>query len=251
MENAIYATISHSMALRREMSVVANNIANMNTVAYKTQRPVFYEYLADTATTGSRVDVLDPHRAELSMVIDGGVARDLRQGDVEQTGGALDVAVEGDGYMVVGSDHGPRYTRHGRMAIDVERRLVDTNGLPILNTGDQPITIPRNADSILIQGDGAVIVDGRTVGQIRLVSFEDPQAMAPLGGGLLATNEIPQDSPETRLVQGMIETSNVEPILEMTRMIDISRKYQSAQRLLQAEDDRLRSAIQKLGTLQA
>jgi flagellar basal-body rod protein FlgF len=251
MENAIYATISHSMALRREMGVVANNIANMNTVSYKTQRPVFYEYLADTAGTGARVDVLDPHHGQLSMVIDGGVARDLRQGDVEQTGGVLDVAVDGDGFMMVGTDHGPRYTRHGRLAIDVERRLVDTNGLPVLNANDQPITIPRDANAILIQGDGTVIVDNRTVGRIRLVTFEDPQAMAPLGGGLLVTNEVPQDAEDTSLIQGMIETSNVEPITEMTRMIDISRKYESAQRLLQAEDDRLRSAIQKLGTLQA
>ena len=103
----------------------------------------------------------------------------------------------------------------------------------------------------MIQGDGSVLADGARTGQIRLVAFAEPQAMVTLGGGLLATNEVPQDAEDTRLVQGMIETSNVEPITEMSRMIDISRKYESAQRLLQAEDDRLRSAIQTLGTLQA
>lgn len=251
MENAIYATISHSMALRREMDVVANNIANMNTVSFKSQRPVFYEYVADASGAGPRVDVLARETGDLSMVIDGGVARDLRQGDMEQTGGIFDVAVEGDGYMVVGTDHGPRYTRHGRLAVDVERRLVDVNGLPVLGTGDQPITIPGGAQSIMIQGDGTVLADGTRTGQVRLVTFAEPQAMVPLGGGLLAANEVPQDAQDTRLVQGMIETSNVEPISEMSRMIDISRKYESAQRLLQAEDDRLRSAIQTLGTLQA
>jgi len=247
MENSLYAGLSYQMALRREMDIVSNNVANMNTTGFKGQRPLFLEHLAEVDGGGA----LSRHQDALSMVIDHGVAHDLRQGDMIRTGNTLDVAVEGDGYLVVGTDGGPRYTRHGKLAIDVERRLVDPNGLPVLDDGNQPIIVPPGANEIAIRADGAMSADGLPIATLQMVEFADRQELIGLGGGLYASNQVPVAAEDTRLVQGMIEGSNVEPIVEMTRMIDVMRRYQSAQSLMEREDERLREAIRRLGAVEA
>lgn len=252
MENSIYIALSRQMALRRQMDVVANNIANMNTAGYKAQQLLFREYVVGAGPTGSGDD-------GISMVIDQGTVRSTRPGPLVETDNPLDLALEGPGYMVVDTVSGPRYTRNGQLSLDLDRQLVDGTGLPVLDDNGSPIVLPPNAAEITIDeqgqvmavtdpGDGTPVVP-QQVGKIHLVTFEDERRMTPLGGGLYATNQVPEESEETRVIQGMIEQSNVQPILEMTQMIHVSRQYQSTQSLLQDEHDRLRSAIQRLGRM--
>ncbi|NBC31461.1 MAG: flagellar basal-body rod protein FlgF [Alphaproteobacteria bacterium] len=253
MENAIYIALSRQMALRRQMDVTANNIANMNTAGFKGQQMLFREYLMEPEGTGR------PREAAMSMVIDQGTVRDMRAGPLAETGNPLDVALEGPGYLVVDTVSGPRYTRNGHLSLDIDRQLVDGTGLPVLGTDGQPLVVPQDAAEIMISEGGEITaiaeagggapVEPVPVGTLRLVTFEDERRLTPLGGGLYATNQMPQDSETTRVMQGMIEQSNVQPILEMTQMIAVSRQYQSTQSLLQDEHDRLRSAIQKLGRM--
>lgn len=243
METASYIGLSLQSALKRQMNVVSNNLANMNTPAYKGQHMLFQEYLngPGRTPTGSASD--------LSMVMDQAVVRDSRPGPIEQTGNPLDVAIEGDGFLVVDTVGGPRYTRSGHLALNSERTLVDSNGLPVLDDGDQPIRIPANATGITIDGDGNISASTGPIGRIRMVTFADEFGLTPLGGGLYVTNEVPADAEEANLVQGAIEGSNVQPIAEMTQMIEIARAYQKTQGFIQSEHERLRTAIRQLGKI--
>ena len=243
MENTIYAGLSRQMALRRQMEVVANNIANMSTAGYRSEQMLFVEYMNEPDGPGYGND------DAVAMVLDQGTVRDMRPGPMVRTDNPFDVAIEGRGYLVVETPAGPRYTRNGHLSLDVDRRLVDGSGLPVLGTGDQPITVPQNAGDVSISANGDVSADGQIVGSIRLVEFDDELRMVPLGGGLYVTNQMPADSADTELRQGFIEQSNVLPIVEMTRMIEVSRSYQSTSRLLNDEHERQRQTIRRFGQM--
>lgn len=244
MENTALIALSRQAVLRRQMEVTANNLANMNTAGFKAQRMLFLEYVAEP-------DRPSPSRHHgPTMVTDRAVVRDLRPGPLEQTDNSLDLALHGDGYLTVGTDHGPRYTRNGRLGLDPERRLVTAGGLTVLDENNRPLTIPPNASQITVTGTGEVSTEAGPVGKLALVRFDNPYEMVPLGGGMLVTNEIPKPATGVQVVQRMVEQSNVEPIVEMTQMIEIARQYQSTQQLMDNDHDRMRSVVQRLGRAQ-
>ncbi len=245
MENASYIALSRQATLREQLAVTAQNVANLNTPGYKAQRTLFVEYLAEPEGRASRYGV-DP---AVSMVIDQAVLRDIRPGPVDRTGNTLDVALVGDGYLVVETPAGPRYTRNGRLSIDIDRRLVDGNGLPILDKRDREITIPQDAGEITILEDGTITTAEGEVGQLQIVAFDRANELIPLGGNLLTTNQVPQDAVDTRVAQGMVERSNIQAAVEMTRLIEVSRAYERAGSLIKSEHDRQRDAIKRLGRL--
>ena len=182
MENPIYIALSRQDALRRQMDVVANNLANMTTPAYKNQRMMFLEYLAKPAATPVE---------KISMVQDYGVLRNTAVGPISSTGNPLDVALQGDGYLTVETRDGQRFTRNGRLQLDLDRQIVDTNGLPVLNEQDLPMTVPQNSGPVTIAADGTVSSDQGQIGRIKLVRFEREQFMTELGGGIYTTDEPP------------------------------------------------------------
>lgn len=241
METPSYIAMSRQMTLRSEMDIIAHNLANMNTTGYKQQRLEFNEYLVRPAI-----------REQFSMVIDRAARRDTAQGPLEQTGNPLDLAIVGNGYFTVDTVHGPRYTRAGQFTLNEQGDITTTDGLPVLDTGGQPITIPRDAGEIVVKGDGSITTAANPaapIGRLDLVTFDAEQELLEVGSGLYAPNEQePQPAPpETSVKQGVVEQSNVQPILEMTRMIETSRAYQSTQRMMDREHERIRSAIQRLG----
>ncbi|UEM20194.1 flagellar basal-body rod protein FlgF [Skermanella mucosa] len=240
MENPIYIALSRQDALRRQMDVVANNLANMMTPAYKNQRMMFLEYLAKPAATPVE---------KVSMVQDYGVLRNTAVGPISSTGNPLDVALQGDGYLTVETRDGQRFTRNGRLQLDLDRQIVDTNGLPVLNEQDLPMTVPQNSGPITITADGTVSSDQGQIGRIKLVRFEREQFMTELGGGIFTTDEPPLPAPGTKVVQGAVEESNVQSVVEMTQMIEISRQYAVNQKMIEAEHERQRNAITKLSRL--
>jgi flagellar basal-body rod protein FlgF len=241
MENSLYIALSQQMALRRQLEVTANNVANMNTAGYKGEEMLFLDYLMrpDQPSVGRDQSVL--------MVTDEAVVRNQAAGRLEMTENPLDVGIVGDGYLVVQTPGGQRYSRNGHLALDAAGQIVDINGLPVLDTGSAPIEIPEGTQDITIGRNGTISADGNIVGQLNLVTFEDPNSLKLEGGSLLTSEAQPQPAADTELVQGMVEGSNIEPVVEMTQMIDILRKYQAAQELINTEHDRERNAIQTLG----
>lgn len=239
MENSSYVALSRQKALANEMTVVANNIANANTPAYKGEKMVFREFL-DKPARGEK----------LSFVQDVGLARDLTEGPMQSTGNPLDVAINGKGYFVVDSPMGERYTRHGRFQLDANRQLVNSAGYPVRGLAG-PILIPQDQGEITVAQDGTISTAEGIVGTLQLVEFEDEQLLRKGANGLYSSEEPPVNMDMISVSQGMLEESNVEPIIELTRMIQVHRDYQSIQNFVKAEHDRQKTAIERLGRASA
>lgn len=238
MENTSLIALSRAITLQRQMELVANNVANMNTTGFKAEQPLFIEY------------VNKPQRDEkYSMVQDYATLRDLAAGPITQTGNPLDAALEGDGYFTLDTIDGPRYTRNGNFTMNAERQLVNSQGLPVLDDSGNPLTIPQNATDITITPDGIVMGDAQQVGRLGIATFRNEQFMTQMGNGLYQTDEKPVQSENTVVRQGFLEGSNVQSIVEMTTMVDVNRQYQNIQNLLKTEHDRLRNAYSKLAKL--
>jgi len=236
MQTATYVALSRQMVLERSMDVIANNLANMSTTAFKTEKPLFQQYLQPGPVKGQTI----------AYVRDAGVVRDARAGDLTTTGNPLDVGIDGNGYFQVNTADGPRYTRNGKFQIDINRNLVTAQGFQVLNAVGQPISIPQGATSISIGADGSVSTETGPVGKIALSQVANQQDMVAAGNGLYATSATVTPDTTSTLHQGTIEASNVQPIIEMGQMLDVQRSYASAQNIIESEDNRLRNAIDKL-----
>ena len=241
MANAGYIGLSLQMALRQEMDVVANNVANLSTNGFKGERLVFQEQLSKAAR--SHVDSGVSPR--VSMVVDAGTYRDTAQGSFQKTGNPLDVALQGDGYLVVQATEGLRYTRAGAMQLNASRQLCDHNGFPVMGNGG-PITLPQGENDVTVTSDGTVVTNGGAQGQLSIMRFANEQNLQAASGGTYTTKEAPLPAADTTVLQGALESSNVQPISEMTRMIQLQRAYENVQHLLDNENDRETNAISKI-----
>jgi flagellar basal-body rod protein FlgF len=238
MEAASYVALSSQMALTRQLDVVANNLANSSTPAYKAERVLFAEFVNRQAPNSA---------ARVSFVQDFGSARDTKQGSLSRTGNSLDLALQGDGYLKVQTPLGIRYTRNGRFQLDPTGQVVTAQGYPVLAEGDAPLTLPTDAKDITVTRDGTVSTAQGDAGHIAVVEFADERALSPVSGGLYVTEATPTKAKDAVVLQGMVEESNVQPILEMTRMMQISRNFGFAKDFGDGESDRARNAIDKLG----
>lgn len=243
MENALLIGMTRQMALRREMSVIANNLANINTNGYKTEQPLFEEYLMPNASEQSPDDTI-------SFVQDYGMHRNLAPGRIEVTENPLDIAISGEGYFKVDTPDGPQYTRNGSFELDAQGRLVTRDGNPVLSIAGTGFNFGIEDGPITIAGDGTISTNLGEVGQLSLVRFENERALQKTGGTLLKTDqpELPVEDP--KVIQGAIESSNVQPILEMTHMISVMQAYQSANKIVEKSDELQRQAISKLADIQ-
>lgn len=240
MENAVYIGLSQQMALRRQMDITANNIANLNTTAFKGVHPMFEEYLVN-----------EQQQSSMSYVQDYGVYHDKSEGVMEHTARPLDMAINGDGYFTIETDAGLRYTRNGSFSLDPEGTIVTSRGDYLLDETGRPIQVDINSPDVEIATDGTVnLGNGETV-KIELVAFDNQQLLKQIGSGYYDAEGIASNpAVNTKLIQGSLEKSNVQPILEMTTMIDIMRNYQAAQKLLDAQDDMQMKAIEELPAIQ-
>jgi flagellar basal-body rod protein FlgF len=180
-----------------------------------------------------------------SYVLDAGTLRDLQVGSVELTSNPLDVAINGEGYFTVQTDAGDRYTRDGHFRLDDTGTLVTSDGYAVLGTGGSPIVLTGRGE-ISITPEGAVSDNGVTVGQIGVVKFQNEQTMQREFGSLYSTTEAPEPVPAPSLVQGGLERSNVQPIVEMSQMIELLRGFQASQNLIQENHDLQRRAFESI-----
>jgi flagellar basal-body rod protein FlgF len=254
VENALLIGLSRQVALQRELDVIANNIANLNTTGFKADGSVFQEYLMPVA----RSDSFAGADRRLSFVLDRATWTNLSQGPVQQTGNPLDVAIDGNAYLAVQSPKGERYTRNGALQINGRGELVTSEGYNVVgDTG--PIVFQPGDTNISISREGTITVrEGTAVaesrrGKLRLVSFAQPQRLEKDGASMFAApaGVTSEAAPTANVIQGSIEKSNVSGVTEMTRMINVTRTYQAVAGVLQSESDLHRSAIEKLADVPA
>ena len=238
MENTLTIALARQSVLSRQMDVIATNLANLETAGFKSEQMIFAEHLEQT--TDGEI---------LSLVHDVSFMRDLAAGPMVGTQSPLDLAIHGEGYFVVNTPDGPRYTRHGVFQLDPNGQVVNSEGHSVQGAGGAPITIPLDTGTITITRDGTVSADAQEVGQIRLVRFDNERALTKIGSGLYdAAEQPPLPAPTTEVMQGMVESSNVKGVVEITRMIDTVRAYQSAAKLADNEHQRILDAIEALMT---
>jgi len=234
MENSLSVALSRQAVLGRQMDIISTNLANMNTAGFKAESLVFTEF-QEPANKG----------APLSLVYDTTSVRDMSEGTLTGTNNPLDLAIHGDGFFAVQTPDGTRYTRHGAFQLDNLGQIVTLTGNPVLGAGGAPIIIPNGTATITITRDGTVSADAVEVGKVDVVRFDNPTALSKKGDGLYdAGGQAPRAATDTKVVQGMIEGSNVKGVTEMTRMIDVVRSYQSAGRLAESEHQRILDAIE-------
>src|SRR5690606_11530854 len=216
MENAQLIGLSRQMALSRQIDVIANNMANVNTPGFRSESLVFEEVVMPVA----EVQGMSGAVGRLSYVHDPRHFRDFSEGRIVTTGNPLDIALNGRGWLVVETEGGERYTRDGRLRLDAEGRLVTTSGHPLLGAGG-PIAIEPEETSITIAADGTVSTSEGPKGRIRVVQFADDAALTKQGRNLYASDEVPLPADNVRIRQGAVEGSNVEAVREMSRMIEV------------------------------
>lgn len=242
MDNTTFVGLSRQMTLRRELDIVANNIANADTAGFKVESLM-------TATEQRRPakDAQAPHAVR--FVLDHAVARDFSQGALRTTDNPLDVAIDGEGaFITVGTEAGDRYTRDGRLGMDAEGRLITKAGDPVLGEGGAEIVLRPAGGRVSIAADGTVSQGEAAVGKIVLVRFENLAALSKEGNGrYLADGVEPIPAPDVQLRQGMVEGSNAQPVLEVVKLIELSRAYERVTRIIDQSQDLSRRSVERLG----
>jgi flagellar basal-body rod protein FlgF len=237
--NALAA--SRLVAQQRAMDVTANNIANANTPGYRTERVQFSDWIDSQTGTAQT-----PGVRGIGYSQDRATYREAQPGSLTHTGNPFDLALGSDGYFTVSTKNGPRLTRDGRFGPMPDGTLADSSGNAVLDVNGKPIQIAATDTRVSIASDGSVSTENGQVGKIGVVQPVDPMKLRAEG----ATNFI-SDGPTSPvavpgIVQGAIEESNVQPVMEVTRMMNDVRQFQFVTQLIQAEGDRQQNTIDKL-----
>ncbi|MEX2521101.1 MAG: flagellar hook-basal body complex protein [Paracoccaceae bacterium] len=237
MDNPGYVTLSRQSGLLKDMQIIANNIANLSTDGFRREGAIFAEMVDRMAAVGGSV-AQTAARARVT---------DFSQGALHATGGALDLAIEGDGFFMIETPEGPALSRAGAFARNQDGELATRDGNRLLDEGGAPIFAPPDAREIAIATDGTLSADGQPVGRIGLVTVANLTQLTRRDSGLFTTNEPLIPAEEASVFQGFVEKSNVDPIREIARMIEVQRSYEMGQNFLTAEDDRISQAIRVIG----
>jgi flagellar basal-body rod protein FlgF len=254
MENSLLVGLSRQVVLARELEVVANNIANLNTNGFKADESIFQEYIMPVARQNHFPGATD---RQLSHVIDVGTWRNMGQGAVERTGNPLDVAIDGNAFLTVQTPNGVRYTRNGSLKISPTGQLVTSDG-DQLQGENGAITFQQTDHDISIAPDGRItVIEGAnnrtetTRGRLAMVTFAQPQQLQKDGNNNFVAPAGVAANPATnvRLMQGYVEKSNVSGVVEMSRLIEITRSYAEVANLLQQQGDLHKTAIQQLAEI--
>lgn len=233
-------SLTHQLALRRQMDVTANNLANMSTAGFKSETVLFEPVQRRPAAAAEQ-----PTR--ISFVRDWTVLRDFRNGALTTTNNPLDVALRDEGFFTVQGPDGPLFTRDGQFGIGPQGELVTREGRAVLDDAGAPIAIAPDGEPPMINEAGEIFQNDARVARIGVVRFEQPGALEKIGENLWRqAEEAPVPAENVRFAQGHVENSNVVAVVELTRMMEISRAYESATRLQRQADDMRQRSIERL-----
>jgi flagellar basal-body rod protein FlgF len=244
MDNAIYVGLSSQILLEQELDIAANNLANVDTAGFKLDTMIDAADPAVTPAPGAGVAA-----STIVYVASAGVARDFTEGSLIQTGAVFDVAIEGKGFFQINTANGPRYTRDGRFKTDPSGRLVTQDGDGVDGGGD--IVLDPKKGQPTISPNGVISQQGEIVGHLPVYTFDSLAALSKVGNNQYAnsSNLTPTTSNATQVRQGMLETSNVEPIRQITRLIEINRAYDAISNMMDSTAQLSQSAVQRLGAV--
>ena len=260
MINSLWISKTGMETQQMQLDIISNNLANVSTTGFKRANAVFedlmYQNLRQVGSATSEQSQL-PTGLQIGLGVRAvATSRSFAQGNLQQSSNNLDIAIQGNGFFQVTMPDGTiNYTRDGSFQVDSQGRLVTQNGLPIANG----ITVPANAQSVAIAANGTVTamipgnVSPQPIGTVALASFINPAGLDPRGQNLYAESAA-SGQPNTgtpganglgSLMQGYLETSNVNVVQELVTMIQTQRAYEMNSKAIQTSDQML----QKLGQL--
>lgn len=237
MDNPGYASLTRLSGLIREMSVVANNIANISTTGFRSEGLVFAEHISATGR----------HDPSLSMGAAIGRSISSRQGVMEQTGSEFDLAIEGEGFFLIDTPAGQALSRAGAFIRNDAGELVTPDGDFLLDAGGAPVFVPPQASSVAVAPDGTISADGQPLTVVGLYLPNDPTELSRQSGTSFIAESGYQPAENARVLQGFLEQSNVDPVAQIARMIEVQRAYELGQSFMDAEDNRIRDFLRTAG----
>jgi len=245
MDNSLLVSLSQQLAAYRAMDVIANNLSNVSTRGFKREAAKFEEYIAHVRPAE---DQKGPQT--VSFVQDAGLLRDSGQGNIEHTGATYDLALTSNGYFQVQTPAGMRYTRDGHFSLDGNGNLVTSEGYQVQGDGGGITIAPIDGD-INIAPDGTVssVVNGvgNQLGKVKVVDFANDATLTKVGSNLYSTAQVPNTPDKVNMRQGALEASNVQPVIEISHMIEVMRAYEATATLAKSQEDLMRQAITTLG----
>lgn len=237
MDSTGYIALTRQSGLAREMRIIANNVANMNTSGFRAEQLIFSEYVA--ARGG------DEH--SLSMANAGTRRVITKQGPLKQTSGTFDLAIEGPGFFMIQGPSGEELTRSGHFFVSGASRLVTADGFHVLDEGGSPITVPQEEGPIGVSRDGTMSINGGPFAKIAIVDPINELGLRRVGDTRFAAPDGWDFSENTKVMQGFLEDSNVNALEQMSRMIEVQRAYELGQSLMERENERIKKVVDTLG----
>jgi flagellar basal-body rod protein FlgF len=225
MGNGIYTAMAGAVAQSDALDVTANNVANASTAGFRAERVSFGEAL--TRASGK----------SMAMVTTHGGSTDGTPGTIQQTGNALDVAIDGNAFFSVDSANGTRFTRNGTFRADAEGMLVNVDGLRVRNEGGGNIAIPPGSNSVAIGHDGTVSADGVEVGKLELTTFAEGDLKREGDTLFSARTSGKPAGPEVQVMAGAVEGANFDVVRGVVDLIKVSRTYEALHRAIETYRD--------------
>jgi len=259
MHESIYIAASAGLKQSRKMEMIAQNLANVNNTGYKKDGLVFKEMMPpfppDSENEGAKNVLLTAEKSNKNVSYVGitDSYTDFSSGAMKNTGGVLDLALDGEGFFKVQTQDGPRYTRNGNLRLNTAKQLVNQNGNQVLDLNDSPIVIDAPGKISIDRGGSISVGNGianTTITNIKIVDFEKRNFIEKIGDGLYRhtgeqENEINALNTKTR--QGFLENSNVTAVEEMTEMIGTLRIFESYQKIIQSIDSMNDQSVNTIG----
>ncbi|WP_172297640.1 flagellar hook-basal body complex protein [Pseudoruegeria sp. HB172150] len=237
MDSPGYIALTRQSGLMRELNSVALNIANISTTGYRREVPIFAEFVKDT---GQPFDSLSMTNADVRNI-------NQEQGPLTQTKGTFDFAIEGEGYFLLETPEGQMLSRAGSFTPNADGELVAPDGARLLDGAGAPVFVPADATSVSVAADGTLSVDGQPFAQLGVWAPNDPTDLGRRAGSRFMAENGVQAIEGGVILQGYLEGSNVDPISEISRMIEVQHAYEQAQKFIDKEDERIRAVIRTLG----
>jgi flagellar basal-body rod protein FlgF len=255
MSGGIYMAASGALAYEKQLQIISNNLANANTVGYKMDHGRYQSIdPADLpASFVSNSPEMTTSQAQ-SFWFQFSSYTDFTAGSLKNTGNDFDLALIGDGFFCVQKPDGVYYTRKGDFTLNAEGVLVTGNGYPVVGDGGE-ITVdgsgnPHQVKKFAVDEEGNVSVDGKQVGNLRIVDFPEPDKLMKMGDTLFKPAENsppPIEAEDFKVSQGFLELSNVDVVKMMTEMIEVLRGYESYQKVIRTADEASAKSINEVG----
>jgi flagellar basal-body rod protein FlgF len=235
MESSLYVALSGQLSLQRRLDTIASNVANSSTAGYRGENMTFMSIISRSNVTYASI---------------GEATFSRNSGPVNKTDDPFDVAIQGDAFLAIQTPRGTAYTKDGRMRLSQSGDLETLEGLPILDSGGSPIQINSAQGAIQIARNGSISQAGNTVATIGLYRIQaDTKVTRGPNASLIPDKPaVPVvDFASTGVLQGFSEAANVNPMLEMTRLINVSRAFEAVTSTIDQSDRQLTDAVKTLG----